>query len=266
MDKKDNNSKEKKKFPNFYDNYDYLSFWRGREYEDKADKIAVSNFLSFIKKKEDCSNLIDIGAGPGRLIPLYEFFCQKFTLLDSSIDQLKIAKKRAKKKEKLKTVLASADNIPLPGESYEVAVSIRMFHYIEDPEKVFQEVKKILKPNGYFILEIPNQIHIRNRLKSIFIKDYSKLVSKRLTTEKAKKEGFVFINHDPRKIINLLKSNNFEVIKILSASNFRSPLLKKIFPVSFLVSLEKISQRRLAKLFFGPSIYFLAKKVSIDNT
>jgi len=258
MDNKNNNIQ--KRFPNFYDDYDYLSFWQGRDYEDKADKIAVSNFLSVIKTNGKCSRLIDIGAGPGRLAPLYESFCQKFTLLDSSAGQLKIAEKMVEDKSKVNIIVASAEDIPLPDESYDVAVSIRMFHYIKNPEIVFQEVWKIIKPGGYFILEIPNQIHIKNRIKSIFIPNYSSTVSDRLTTEKARKGGFVFINHNPKIIRESLKKVGFEIEDILSASNFRSPFLKRILPVPLLVYFEKISQKRLAKFFFGPSIYFLAKK------
>jgi hypothetical protein len=70
-----------------------------------------------------------------------------------------------------------------------------------------------------------------------------------------------FVNHDPKVIKQLLSSNGFEVVETLSVSNFRFTILKKLFPTSFLFFVEKIVQKPLSRVFIGPSIYFLARRV-----
>jgi len=43
-------------------------------------------------------------------------------------------------------------------------------------------------------------------------------------------------------------------------SNFRSQFLKKIIPEKILLFMEDKLQKPFGKLFFGPSIFILAKK------
>ena len=247
---------------NFYDDYNYISFWQDRDYENQSDKMALSQLLNIARKNGACSKLIDIGAGPGRMAPLYELFCKKFILLDPSIDQLEEAKKRIKNRKKAEIILADGQDIPLPDASCDTVVSIRVFHYISNPQEILQEAKRILKPEGYLIIEIPNKLHIKNRIRSIFSKSNSNISMNHGDKNKTEKKNFVFVNHNPKDIAALLKVDGFEIIKVLSVSNFRIPLIKKIFPNSFLLFFEKNMQTKLAPLWFGPSIYFLAKKRS----
>ncbi len=256
------NSKSKDNLSDFYNDYDYMAFWHGRTYENHADEIAISRLLSIIKKDKltKYSNFIDIGCGPGRMVHLYEPLWNEITLLDSSADQLKEAQEQVKDRDKSDVVLANAQKIPLQDDKYDAALCIRVFHYIYDPAEVFKEMNRILKPNGYLILEIPNKLNIKNRIRLIFMKDRGHASSNNEILRSKQKENIVFINHDPRRIETLLKLNKFEIVEILSVSNFRSPFLKKIFPISFLVFIEKFTQKELASLWFGPSIYFLVKK------
>ena len=247
---------------NFYDDYNYISFWRDRDYENRADKMALSQLLNIAKKSGACLKLIDIGAGPGRMVSLYESFCKKFILLDPSINQLKEAKKRVKNRKKAEIILADGQNIPLPDANCDTAVCIRVFHHISNPQEILQEMRRILKPGGYLIIEIPNKFHIKNRIISIFSKSNNHISINHRSQNKTEKRNFVFVNYNPKDIIALLKADKFEIIKVLSVSNFRAPSIKKVFPTSFLLFLEKYAQTKLAPFWFGPSIYFLAKKVS----
>ena len=247
---------------NFYDDYDYISFWQDRNYENRADKMALSQLLNIAKKNGACLKLIDIGAGPGRMAPLYESFCKKFILLDPSIDQLKEAEKGIKNKEKAEIILADGQNIPLPDASCDTAVCIRVSHHISNPQEILQEARRILKPEGYLIIEVANKLHIKNRIISIFSRSNNHTSVNHRNQKKTEKKNVVFVNHNPKDIATLLKADGFEIIKVLSVSNFRAPLMKKIFPTSFLLFLEKYAQTKLASFWFGPSIYFLAKKTS----
>jgi ubiquinone/menaquinone biosynthesis C-methylase UbiE len=227
-----------------YDDYNYEEFWLGRDYEDRADKYAISKLISVIKGPFD--KLIDIGAGMGRITPLYDSKYKTFVLFDPSKEQLRKAEKRLRFKDKAKTIVGYANHIPVADSEFDTAICIRMFHYVSDPNEVIKEVSRILKIGGYFILEIPNKIHLKNRILT--------LLGKRGVENS-------FVNHDPKVIKQLLSSNGFEVVETLSVSNFRFTILKKLFPTSFLFFVEKIVQKPLSRVFIGPSIYFLARRV-----
>jgi len=82
----------------------------------------------------------------------------------------------------------------------------------------------------------------------------------RRSQENIQQKAIAFLNHHPKKVISELKNSGFTVKEILSVSNFRSSILKKIIPQKVLVSWERVLQKLLGRFFFGPSIFILAKK------
>src|SRR3989338_7906320 len=72
-----------------YDTYDYPGYWIGREYEHEAEIFAIKSFL---KKIPVIKNVVEIGAGFGRLVPAYFFRARRVVLTDPSIKLLKIAR------------------------------------------------------------------------------------------------------------------------------------------------------------------------------
>lgn len=245
---------------NFYDGYNYLDFWLGRQYEDEADKMAVSRLLSLVPGVS--RKLIDVGAGIGRMVSLYEEKCEQFILLDSSAHQLAEAKNIRPLNPKGSTLIGDGENIPLPNGSLDTALCVRVFHHLQDPTKIVQEINRILEVGGYLILEIPNKLHFKNRINGYLGKIDWDILSETPINRAVNHENVTFVNHHPQTIIDLLKSNGFEILEILSVSNFRSSFLKKILPTSLLIFLEKLSQNPLARFWFGPSLYFLARKTS----
>ena len=238
----------------FYDDYDYDTFWEGRDYENFSDKIAIKKLLKKIPKPHKI--IIDIGGGNGRIIPLYKEWNNIF-FLDPSITQLSIAKNNTHNYNKIYFAKGSAESIPLDANVCDTAICIRVFHYIKDPKLAIKEINRVIIPNGYFILEIPNKIHFKARIKSLFS---FKKASNELTSRSTQKNDIPFVNHNPKKIKDLLTAEKFEIIEILSVSNFRSVFLKKLIPLSVMLFFEKNTQKALSKIFFGPSIYFLARK------
>lgn len=241
----------------FYDSYDYAFFWLGRDYEKQADALAVSQLLKYVRTSR--KKLVDIGAGIGRMIPLYEKHWKTFILIDPSKKQLAIAQKNIVYQRKAKVILGISECLPIPDASCDTALCVRIFHYIADPERAIREMARVIQPGGNLILEIPNKIHFKEQLRAILTGRYNLLMTKD-STNHTKSSDTVFLRHHPKKIAHLLEKNGFVIVKKLSVSNFRSSLLKKIVPIKALIFFERLSQRFLARWWFGPSIYFLAQK------
>lgn len=244
-----------------YDLFDYQQYWLGREYEDVSEKIALKRFFKVIGEKP---NLIDVGGGFGRLTETYINFGKKIVLIDPSEHNLAIAREKFGKTEKIVYRKASLPDLPFADDSFEVVVMVRVMHHLADSQKTLMELSRILKPDGYLILEFANKIHFLARIKALFRGELSftsnfKTYEKR-SQESISKKKIIFLNHHPRKIFNDLQKSDFRILEFLSVSNFRNPIMKKVVPLKVLIFFESICQKWLSNLFFGPSIFILAKK------
>ncbi|MDE2437965.1 MAG: class I SAM-dependent methyltransferase [Patescibacteria group bacterium] len=243
----------------FYDSYDYASFWQGREYENRSDRIALQRLLRYVTSPHLC--IIDIGVGSGRMIPFYEHLWKECVFLDPSSHQLAHAQGMSKKGNTASFfVQGTVNTIPLPDASCDTAICIRIFHYVEDPDHAIKEIARILTPDGFLILEIPNKNHFKARIQSWFSREQKARLTSIDPVHIGKAQDSPFLNHNPRIIRILLERHEFEVKKMLSVSNFRSTFFKYIIPQPLLLWIEGIVQNPLARFWFGPSIYFLAKK------
>jgi ubiquinone/menaquinone biosynthesis C-methylase UbiE len=239
--------------------HNYLDYWQGRDYEDAAEKIAISRLL----KNKHFRHAVDIGGGYGRLCIFLENYADKVTLTDPSKQQLDIGKTFLKDHPEIDRKLMQASDLEFPDGSVDLITIVRILHHIPDPNKEFHEIARVLSPDGYFLMEFANYAHARNRVKHI-------LKGKRLPTkpvdirtkEHKTENEIAFVNHNPKTIIRQLEHAGLEVEATLSVSNLRSPSLKKNLPKGLMLSLERAMQRPLASMYFGPSIFLLVKKSS----
>lgn len=248
-----------------YDYYDYPSYWEDREYEHKSEVIALKKLFSKIARKE---KLIEIGAGFGRLAPVYLPKVGKAYLVDPSSKLLQLAASNLSPSfSNFTTVLGEIQNLPpqINMGDFDIALIVRVLHHIEDPKIVTEAVAKILQPGGFFILEFANKINFKARIRAAIQADFDftkNLEPADLRTPYSQNQANIhFLNHHPQRVIGLLEESGFKIQEILSASNLRFLAFKRLLPLSLLLSLEKMTQKPLAKFFFGPSIFILAKKI-----
>lgn len=239
--------------------HNYLRYWDGRDYENAAEQVAIKSLL----KGKHFNHAVDVGGGYGRLCVLLEDYADKVTLAEPSQQQLDIAADFLKDHSEIERKLTQADNLDFKDKTVDLLTMIRVMHHLPNPNNEFKEIRRVLDDKGLFILEVANYAHGRNRLKHL-------LKGKRLPTEPVdirsdqyKNDSEIpFVNHNPKTVIKLLEKSGFSVLKTLSVSNLRSPLLKKILPQSGMLLVERILQPTLAKTYFGPSVFFLLKKAS----
>jgi SAM-dependent methyltransferase len=246
-----------------YDSYDYSAYWKGREYEHDSEVLAIREFLSKIPK---INRAIELGGGYGRLLPYYIYRTKLTVLTEPSIKLLTIAKKTLSKFKNIKYIQSTIENVgkKVRSKSFDLVVMVRVMHHLPDAGKAFEIINKLLTPNGYVIFEFANKIHFKNVTNHLLKGDFEFLSNKTsidVRSEKAKRKKMIaFLNYHPEKIKEELKKNSFEVVEMRSVSNIRSPFLKKHIPKSALLEIERNIQKPLSYVFFGPSIFVLARK------
>ena len=246
-----------------YNLIDYSSYWQNREYEREAEKIALEKLFSRIPGKEQ-KTILERGGGFGRLAAIYAPFFKDVIFLEPSEKLLKEAQVNLAAQRNLAFLAGRGEAIPQKNKSTDAALMVRVSHHFQDLNPVLKEINRILKPQGFLILEFANKIHFKARLRAMRKGDFS--FCKNLTPfdqrrQSRKDPEVVFLNHHPQAVLNALSENNFKVKKILSVSNFRSPFLKKVLPQKWLLFWEKNTQSILAPFWFGPSIFILARKI-----
>ena len=243
--------------------FDYRQYWQTREYENQAEKMALKRLLKLIPKSQRGS-IIDIGAGFGRLTPDYAPLFQNCLLVEPSEKLLAEAKKINRRYDNLSFKESYVEKLPVEKESFDVVLMVRVAHHLPDLEEMITEVKRILKPDGYFIMEFANKMHFKNRLEALIKFNFIFFRSHLPENLKTKRNTAPFFNYHPNQIKTLLLSHGFQIIDSLCVSNFRNFWIKKLVPFKLLLWLENIRQEicLLKKFYLGPSIFLLAKKIN----
>ena len=254
--------------PAAYDNYDYPSYWDSRDYEHGSEMLAIKTLLESIPKAKKA---IEIGGGFGRLVSSYSFRVKKILLTDPSAKLLSHARKENQNSKKIDFLQSRLENITEKTKSrnFDLAVMVRVLHHIKDVDAAFKIVHRLLSKNGYFILEYANKRHIKATMRHLLCGNITypmEIHPVDISSKKSlKQKNLPFINYHPDQMIQKLESSGFEIVKTLSVSNIRSTFLKRMFPLKFLLDIEKLLQKPLSRVKLGPSIFVLAKKRIINK-
>jgi len=240
-----------------YEGSDYqTSFWEqgGREYEDRAEAIALRRMLP-----ESGKLMLELGAGAGRNTPRYAGFKQ-IVVLDYSTTQLAQAQERLGRPDPQETapkyiyVAADIYRLPFRNSQFDAVTMIRTLHHMADAPKALSQIWNVLQPNAVFILEFANKLNF----KSILRYWLGRQAWNPFTLEPVE---FVKLNFDfhPKAIRNWLGDLGFSIEKTLTVSHFRLGLLKRIVPAKFLAALDGLFQPTGAFWQFTPSVFVKAK-------
>lgn len=131
-------------------------------YVDRTEKWLVFSML-----RSKAGKALDLGCGTGNYT--IELKKRGFDVigLDASEGMLEIAGARG-----LNCIKGNAYSLPFPDESFDLVLSVTMFEFIHEPEKVIAEIHRVLKPGGEVIIGTMNgrsSWFFFKRLKSLFV-------------------------------------------------------------------------------------------------
>jgi SAM-dependent methyltransferase len=224
-------------------------FWRGREYEDAVERIALTKVLP-----ARGTRVVEIGAGFGRLADLYRGY-EQVILLDYARSMLQDAVARLGKDPKFIFVAADLYNLPFADNALDTALTIRVLHHVADVPKAFAQVARVVRPRGMYLTDFANKKHLKAIAK------YYLGRSGAMNPFSDEPYEFVKLNFDyhPSYIRNNLENVGFQIRDTLAVSTFRVGALKRVVPTSVLVSCDDALQRPTARLAIAPSILYRAE-------
>jgi ubiquinone/menaquinone biosynthesis C-methylase UbiE len=118
----------------------YSNTWGVLTNEMLPELIKATNIMSGVK-------VLDIGCGPGNSSKLLSDVGTDTTGIDFSQNMIDVAKANY---PNISFHQADAENIPKPDNFFDVVIANYVVHHFADPEKVFSEISRVLKPGGKF--------------------------------------------------------------------------------------------------------------------
>ena len=161
-----------------------------RKYESKIESIL-----------KDSDTVLD--AGCGRAAPILRKFVGKArTLIGVDLED------PLGNTGEIKYIKSDISSIDIPANSVDVVISRAVLEHVLDPDSVFREINRILKPGGSFIFLIPN------------LGDYVSIVSRIIPNRFHK---YIVSKTEGRKMDDVFpayyKANTYSLIKKLSINN-----------------------------------------------
>jgi ubiquinone/menaquinone biosynthesis C-methylase UbiE len=237
--------------------FNYAHFWRGRDYEHKAEVIAIRRLLNGRR----FGHAVDVGGGFGRLSVVLASYADHVTLADPSSQQLDLSRRLFPGHLAMDRRLMDAANLQFGDESIDLIAMIRVLHHLPGPRAEFAELWRVLRPGGFAVIEAANSAHAVKQVRYLLRRERIPESEVDAMPEEGRRSGAAaYVNHHPRTISRQLTEAGFQIRRVLSVSNFRHPLVKAVLPERVLLAMERAAQQPLARLYFGPSTFFLVQK------
>ncbi len=179
---------------NFYkpkEGYDLYAKYYEKDYGylNSFEKDVIFIFLGDLKKKK----VLDIGCGTGRLIRFMSDRGAEVSACDISDGMLNIVRKKF---PKIETVNAEMEELPFKDGIFDIAMASFVIVHLKDLNEAFEEVYRVLKDGGCFVLTNINQrkapkLKLGNREEIVIESHY----------------------HRPEDVIKALEANLFTIEK-----------------------------------------------------
>jgi ubiquinone/menaquinone biosynthesis C-methylase UbiE len=134
-------------------------FWDrfANSYDSFINRVFSKTYDSILENLESDLNsthkVLDIGTGTG-IIPFY--ICSKVSSVvgvDISPEMIRVANQKQEKLSIRNITFQVQDsyNLTFPDKSFDVVIASNLLHILYEPDKTLNEVKRVMKDNGFFI-------------------------------------------------------------------------------------------------------------------
>lgn len=119
--------------------------------------VRIVEWLSVRKRRADLDalrdliapasavHLLDLGGGAGAVTERFASGCGEIVILETNAKKVSYGRQR---RPHIRFVEGRAEAIPFPDESFDRVTSVVAFHHMENPDRVLDEIHRVLRPGG----------------------------------------------------------------------------------------------------------------------
>jgi ubiquinone/menaquinone biosynthesis C-methylase UbiE len=149
--------------------------------------------------------MLELGCGTGRLTIQISPKCKKIIGIDNSEEMLAIAKQKTQDFTNVNYLKLNVQKRKLPFQNnfFDKAVAPLLTNHIQNIQRLFGEVARVLKPGGIFVFD--NPMPDSKPFKMAHPNELDKLFEKGKT---------VYVNHSLDEYVNSLHRSGFEIERV----------------------------------------------------
>jgi ubiquinone/menaquinone biosynthesis C-methylase UbiE len=127
--------------------------------EDQGREADFRKFFARLAGELSTQRLLEIGCGEGLLLECLHATSKCAT------DMSGLALKKAKARTGAACAAAMAEKMPFPDQSFDLVVSVGVMEHFLDEHEANREIRRVLKPGGYYLVLIHTHMSLAQRLR-----------------------------------------------------------------------------------------------------
>ena len=228
----------------------YDAGWRGELEKGKEQRGNLQTNLAFLARTgllKPTDRILEIGCGIGTVV--FELAKQGYQVAGTDLSRVAVAYGR-RKYPGIALEVQPAEELRFADGTFDVVLSFDLFEHIARIDRHMSEVRRLLKPGGYYLFQTPNK--------------YSDAVFETLTHKSLKWRRVHLSLHTPGQLRRRLRRHGFEVrfVKMNPVNEYMRSKLKRLGPLGRLV--EWVDFERLP-LAWQTNLYVVARKIAADG-
>jgi len=211
--------------------------------EERGNLITNLEFLTQTNLLKSNDKILEIGCGIGTVV--HELSKKGHDIIGIDISGKAIEYGRNKYSDICLEVQA-AEILPYEDESFEVVLSFDLFEHIAEIDKHISEVKRVLRPGGYYLFQTPNR--------------YSNIIYETLWTKSLQWRRYHPSLHSPGQLRRRMARHGFETrfVKMNPINEFTEKKLQKLGLLGKI--LRRVDFRKMP-LVLQTNLYVIADKI-----
>ena len=220
--------------------------WRKELQAGKEERGNLQTNLEFLAqtdllRPED--RILEIGCGIGTVVNKLSGKGHDIAGIDISGEAIEYGRK---KYGDIRMEVQAAETLPYEDESFEVVLSFDLFEHIAAIDKHISEVRRVLRPGGYYLFQTPNR--------------YSNIIYETLWTKSLQWRRYHPSLHSPGQLRRRMARHGFETrfVKMNPINEFTEKKLQKLGPLGHVF--RHVDFRRMP-LVLQTNLYVIANKI-----